>query len=243
MFAPTMRPAVRGGGCAAGNFHGGHEVSRSAPETRGAHRAHSGPFVVRRHPVCALHEGRHMAGTGRPLLRVAVLWLAVATSVAAQSLQPAGWDAGIRLPEAVDTNPDPRILEISIAATVATVDIAPDRSVEAWTYNGGVPGPTIRLRVGDRLIVHFTNQLPTPTTIHWHGVRVPIEMDGVPGVSQPEVKPGDSFRYDFTVPDAGVYWYHPHVMAAEQVGFGLYGALIVEDPGETVGVVDELGWS
>jgi FtsP/CotA-like multicopper oxidase with cupredoxin domain len=65
-------------------------------------------------------------------------------------------------------------------------------------------------------------------------------MDGVPGASQPDVKPGESFTYDFVVPDAGLFWYHPHVMSAAQTGFGLYGALLVEDPADTVGVSDEL---
>jgi FtsP/CotA-like multicopper oxidase with cupredoxin domain len=86
--------------------------------------------------------------------------------------------------------------------------------VRAWTYDGGIPGPLIRARVGDRVIVHFTNDLPQPTTIHWHGVRVPIEMDGVPTISQPEVQPAGTFTYDFVVRDAGLYWYHPHVMSA-----------------------------
>jgi FtsP/CotA-like multicopper oxidase with cupredoxin domain len=112
--------------------------------------------------------------------------------------------------------------------------------VEAWTYDGGLPGPLIRLRVGDRLIVHFSNALPEPTTVHWHGLRVPLRMDGVPGVSQPPVQPGESFTYDFVVPDAGLFWYHPHVMSAAQVGFGLYGALLVDDPDEEVGVADEV---
>ena len=75
--------------------------------------------------------------------------------------------------------------------------------------------------------------------MHWHGVRVPIEMDGVPDISQPEVQPGESFAYDFVVRDAGLYWYHPHVMSAAQVGFGLYGALLVEDPADGVGVADK----
>ena len=113
-------------------------------------------------------------------------------------------------------------------------------TVQAWTYNGGIPGPLIRARVGDRVIVHFTNDLPQPTTIHWHGVRVPIEMDGVPDISQPEVKRGETFTYDFVVRDAALYWYHPHVMSAAQVGFGLYGALLVEDPADDVGVADQL---
>jgi FtsP/CotA-like multicopper oxidase with cupredoxin domain len=112
--------------------------------------------------------------------------------------------------------------------------------VQAFTYNGGIPGPLIRARKGDRLIVHFTNKLPQPTTVHWHGLRVPIAMDGVPIHSQPEVQTNGTFTYDFVVRDAGLFWYHPHVMSAAQVGFGLYGALLVEDPDEQVGVRDEL---
>ena len=110
----------------------------------------------------------------------------------------------------------------------------------SWTYNGGIPGPLIRANVGDRLVVHFRNNLPQPTTVHWHGIRLGIEMDGVPEISQPEVQPGSSFTYDFTLPDAGLYWYHPHVMSAMQVGFGLYGAILVTDPSEDPIAADEL---
>jgi FtsP/CotA-like multicopper oxidase with cupredoxin domain len=163
------------------------------------------------------------------------------SSVHAQSLQSPDWDASLRLPEAPDLNPDPRIVEIDLEAKLADVEIEPGRTVRAWTYNGGLPGPLIRVRVGDRLIVHFTNNLEQPTTVHWHGLQVPIQMDGVPGSSQPNVPPrGGTFTYDFTVPDAGLYWYHPHVMSAAQVGFGLYGPLIVDDPTENVGTTDEL---
>jgi FtsP/CotA-like multicopper oxidase with cupredoxin domain len=169
---------------------------------------------------------------------VGVLWSSVAFAQA--RLQPEAWDASLKLPEALDINPDPHIVEINLEAVVAKVEIAPGLRVEAWTYNGGIPGPLIRVRVGDRLIVHFSNTLPKPTTVHWHGLRIPIQMDGVPGHSQPEVPPGGSFTYDFVVPDAGLYWYHPHVMSAAQVGFGLYGALLVEDPTEQVGVADEI---
>ena len=131
-------------------------------------------------------------------------------------------------------------MEIDLTARIADVEVATGHTVRAWTYDGGIPGPLIRAHVGDRVIVHFTNDLPQPTTIHWHGVRVPIEMDGVPDVSQPEVKRGETFTYDFVVRDAGLYWYHPHVMSAAQVGFGLYGALLVEDPADGVGVADQL---
>ncbi|HTK30266.1 MAG TPA: multicopper oxidase family protein [Vicinamibacterales bacterium] len=156
------------------------------------------------------------------------------------SLQPGGWDAGVALTEARSTSADPSVVEVTLTARTADVEVAPGRTVHAWTYDGRIPGPLIRAHVGDRVIVHFTNQLPDPTTVHWHGVRVPIEMDGVPGISQPEVPPGGTFTYDFIARDAGLFWYHPHVMSAAQVGFGLYGALLVEDPHDAVGVADQL---
>jgi FtsP/CotA-like multicopper oxidase with cupredoxin domain len=165
---------------------------------------------------------------------------AISTAQPLGSFAPAGWDDDLKLAEARDTNPDPRIVEINLTARIAEVDVASGAQVKAWTYDGHLPGPLIRAHVGDRVIVHFTNDLPQPTTIHWHGVRVPIEMDGVPDISQPEVKRGETFTYDFVVRDAGLYWYHPHVMSAAQVGFGLYGALLVEDPDDSVGIADQL---
>jgi FtsP/CotA-like multicopper oxidase with cupredoxin domain len=157
----------------------------------------------------------------------------------AQSYAPAGWSDDLKLNELADINPDPKVVEVELVAKFADVEVSGKR-VRAWTYNGGLPGPLITTRVGDRLIVRFKNELDQPTTVHWHGVRVPIEMDGVPEISQPEVKTGESFTYDFIVRDAGLYWYHPHVMSAAQVGFGLYGALLVEDPNDGVGVQDQL---
>jgi len=175
----------------------------------------------------------------RVVLSVAVV-VCFAVGSSAEGLQPEGWDANLKLAEAEDTNPDPKIVEISLEARVSSLEIVPGVKTDAWTYNGGVPGPLIRVHRGDRLIVHFSNRLPHSTTVHWHGVQVPIEMDGVPGVSQPPVETGGSFTYDFVVPDAGLFWYHPHVMSAAQVGFGLYGALLVEDPSENLGIPDQL---
>jgi FtsP/CotA-like multicopper oxidase with cupredoxin domain len=163
-----------------------------------------------------------------------------ATAQTAVSFAPPNWDADIRLKEAQDLNPDPKIVEVNLTAKIARVEVAPGKVVEAWTYDGGLPGPLIRGRVGDRLIVHFKNELPQPTTVHWHGVRVPIEMDGVPGISQPDVQPGESFTYDFVLRDAALYWYHPHVFSAAQVGFGLYGALLVEGPEDEIGIPDQV---
>src|SRR5262245_24259589 len=176
-----------------------------------------------------------------PLCLCVVVFFNMSSFAAGRStVQPEAWDAQIRLREALDVNPDPHIVEVNLEASVTRVEYTPRQQVEAWTYNGDIPGPLIRTHVGDRLIVHFKNNLPKPTTVHWHGMRIPIEMDGVPGISQPEVEPGGFFTYDFIVPDAGLYWYHPHVMSAMEVGFGLYGAVLVEDPNENVGVSDEL---
>jgi FtsP/CotA-like multicopper oxidase with cupredoxin domain len=145
---------------------------------------------------------------------------------------PVGWDEGLRLRAAVDVNPDPRVVEIELEARVAPVSFRPGTTTPAWTYDGGVPGPLIRVKVGDRLVVRLTNRLPQETTIHWHGLRVPVEMDGVPKHSGPTIRPGATFTYDFVVPDAGLYWYHPHFESAAQVGDGLYGPLLVEDRDE-----------
>ena len=104
----------------------------------------------------------------------------------------------------------------------------PDTAV--WTYNGAVPGPELRFRQGERLRIEVENALPAETTVHWHGVRVPNPMDGVPGLTQkPIAAHGGRFHYEFELPDAGTYWYHPHLGSPEQVGRGLYGPLIVDE--------------
>ena len=101
--------------------------------------------------------------------------------------------------------------------------------VAAWTFGGTVPGPELRVRQGDRVRVHFDNRLGQPTTVHWHGVRVPNAMDGVPHLTQEPVAPDGRFTYEFDATDAGTYWYHSHFHSSEQMDRGLYGALIVEE--------------
>ncbi|MEP7051865.1 MAG: multicopper oxidase family protein [Pseudomonadota bacterium] len=156
------------------------------------------------------------------------------------SSQPADWDAELRLPNAVDENPDPNIFETTLTAKIANLELRPGVVTPVWTYNGLLPGPMIRVARGDRLIVHLKNELPEATTVHWHGIRLPNNMDGVPGSTQPAVEPGGSFDYDFIVPDAGTFWYHPHFDSAAEVGYGMYGPLIVTDPDEPAGLGDEL---
>src|SRR6187549_2027714 len=148
-------------------------------------------------------------------------WLALVTACSGPeaktsegSIQPVNWDDSVRVAAAEDLSPDSHVFETNLTASVTSLEILEGLQTEVYSYNGSVPGPEIRVTRGDRVIVHFTNDLPEPTTIHWHGVRVPNNVDGVPGVSQPEVLPGETFTYDFVVPDAGTFWYHPHHRSA-----------------------------
>ena len=154
--------------------------------------------------------------------------------------QPAGWDEALALPEPADLDPAPDVLEFNLEARVAELDIIPGVRTSVWTYNGLLPGPYIRVKVGDTVIVHFTNSLPEATTIHWHGVRVPNNMDGAPGMTQPLIAPGGTFRYQFVVRDAGTFWYHPHQSSSNQVGRGLYGPIVVVDPNDPTAFGDDL---
>lgn len=119
-----------------------------------------------------------------------------------------------------------------LTARPGAVQLAPPEypSTEIWSFDGLSPGPELRLPQGVRLERRLVNDLPEPTSIHWHGIRLDNAMDGVPGVTQAPVEPGGEFDYAFICPDAGTYWYHSHLKAVEQVERGLYGALIVEEP-------------
>jgi FtsP/CotA-like multicopper oxidase with cupredoxin domain len=102
-------------------------------------------------------------------------------------------------------------------------------AVPVWGYNGKVPGPVVRVKQGSRVNVRLKNSLTQPTTIHWHGVRINNAMDGVPGLTQDAIPPGEYFDYSFIPPDAGTYWYHAHAKSWEQIARGLYGILIVDE--------------
>lgn len=104
------------------------------------------------------------------------------------------------------------------------------RTVSTWAYDDSVPGPLIRATAGDRLRVAVDNRLPDETSVHWHGIALRNDMDGVPGVTQDPIAAGGAFEYTFTVPDPGTYFYHPHV--GVQLDRGLYGVLVVDDPAE-----------
>ncbi len=119
--------------------------------------------------------------------------------------------------------------DYELIAAPLDVELVPGHATPAWAYGGHAPGLELRGRQGDWLRVRFINHLPQPTTIHWHGIRLPLEMDGVPYVSQLPVLPGEFFDYRFPLHDAGSFWYHPHTASSEQLGRGLVGPLIVDE--------------
>jgi len=105
--------------------------------------------------------------------------------------------------------------------------------VEAWGFNRQLPGPVLKGQQGDTLVIRVKNNLPEPTIVHWHGIRLPASMDGTSEMQKP-IAPGETFEYRFIVPDAGTFWYHSHANETVQMERGMYGALIVEDPNDPV---------
>ncbi len=138
---------------------------------------------------------------------------------------------------------DSKIKEYRLTVEPTTVNLTgsgyPDTAV--WSYARTVPGPELRVREGDPVQVVVSNKLGEDTTVHWHGIRLPNAMDGVPGLTQPPIHPGESFTYDFRPPDAGTFWYHPHADTLQQLGRGLAGALIIEER-EPVAVDRDILW-
>ena len=124
-----------------------------------------------------------------------------------------------------------RVVHVDLEARPTKWEFVAGHATDAWGYDGQVPGPVLEARVGDVLEVSLTNSLPEPTTIHWHGLRLPAPMDGTEHV-QHVVEPGGRFTYRFHLPDAGTFWYHPHTNETVQLERGLYGALVVRAPDE-----------
>lgn len=117
----------------------------------------------------------------------------------------------------------------TLTAAPTTIDLG-GVTVDTWAYNNTVPGPVIRATAGDSIHTALHNNLPAPTTIHWHGVRLRNDMDGVPDLTQPAIAPGQEFTYSFTAPDPGAFFFHPHV--GLQLDTGLAGVLLIDDPND-----------
>jgi FtsP/CotA-like multicopper oxidase with cupredoxin domain len=125
--------------------------------------------------------------------------------------------------------PGRRVVSARLTPRPVTVNLG-GRVLQTWAYGDSVPGPLLRATAGDLLRVTVDNRLPAETSVHWHGIAVRNDMDGVPGITQRPINAGGSFEYAFTAPDPGTYFYHPH--SGVQLDRGLYGALIVDDPAE-----------
>jgi FtsP/CotA-like multicopper oxidase with cupredoxin domain len=154
------------------------------------------------------------------------------------------------LPDLEDLDPSPGVVSVRLRAAPAIHTLTDPAtgasfSVEGYAYNGSVPGPTLRARVGDRVVVAFENALDAPTTIHWHGLSVPLSEDGMGlggmdggGSGDGLVPAGGTRTYSFVVDAPLTGWYHPHFDSAGQVDAGLYGAIVVEEPGDAPGLAD-----
>ncbi len=106
-------------------------------------------------------------------------------------------------------------------------EFAPGMNVECWGYNGVTPGPTIEAVEGERVRILVSNKLPESTSVHWHGMRVPNGMDGVGGLTQPHIRPGETYAYEFTLRQSGTYMYHPHSDETTQMALGMMGFFVI----------------
>jgi FtsP/CotA-like multicopper oxidase with cupredoxin domain len=146
-----------------------------------------------------------------------------------------------------DQNPASGIAEFQIVAAPSSHEFLTGKSATVWSYHdgsqpnshGSIPGPLIEVNQGEHVIVHFRNELPDSTTIHWHGLRVPNASDGTPSSQRP-VAPGGGFDYEFDASDAGLFWFHPHVQGDVQIERGLYAPLIVRSADEPAVDVERL---
>ena len=143
-------------------------------------------------------------------------------------------------PLLVNISRRPRTVEVNLTAAVTKLSLQPGVTSEVFAYNGHVPGPTLDVREGDLVIIHFKNNLPEATTVHWHGIHLPFESDGSP--FHP-IQPGESHDYVFTVRSgsAGTYWYHPHPdrRTGFAIGKGLFGAIVVHAANDPLPAMNE----
>lgn len=179
----------------------------------------------------AVHQGQtggtmgpHDTGAGGPKLSAADQMDAMhEKGVKAFPAKTAVWG---NQPLAPRRDGDVKVYDLT--CKVVQWETEPGKFVTGWSYNGQVPGPQIRVREGDRVRMVVKNELPESTAVHFHGLELPNDQDGVPFITQPPIKPGKTYTYEFTVPNAGSHMYHSHHNAAKQVGLGLLGAFIVE---------------
>jgi len=130
------------------------------------------------------------------------------------------------------------VKEFHLIAEEVEHEFAPGNKIKAWGYNGSTPGPTIEAVEGDHLRIYVTNKLPENTTLHWHGILVPWGMDGIKGLTQPAIQPGETYVYEFTLRQHGTHMYHPHADEMVQMAMGLMGLFIIHPKEVTTPKVD-----
>lgn len=173
-----------------------------------------------------------LTGPSRRTLLLGGLGVAATAALAGcsgTSSQPESTAATFGTPEPMSTTAGQRVITTTLTPRPVTLDLG-GRTVATWAYGDSLPGPVVRATAGDLLRVTLHNQLPADTTVHWHGIRLRNSADGVPGLTQDPVAPGASYVYEFTAPDPGTYFFHPHV--GVQLDRGLYAPLIIDDPHE-----------
>ncbi len=176
---------------------------------------------------------RRTAGRQTLLAAVtAIMALFLTGGLAGSRLAPVAGQAGKPSRARAQAQPQPQasgaLREFTLEAGPVKWEIQPGLVVDGWGYNGQVPGPTLRVTEGDRVRITLINHLPEPTTIHWHGIDVPADMDGVPGLAQEPVEPGATFIYEFTATNPGTRMYHSHTDTDMQMQLGLFGAFIID---------------
>jgi FtsP/CotA-like multicopper oxidase with cupredoxin domain len=183
----------------------------------------SGPTISRRNLLFGALGLAGVAATGGT-------WATLpSTATAVEGRVMAGSEAVLRTERARLARGTGRSVRATVTAEPVDVDLG-GRVVRTWGYDGRVPGKILRCNAGDRLEVDLHNRLPEPTSIHWHGLRLRNDMDGVPQLTQRSVGPGETMRYSFVAPDPGTYWFHPHVGVQRERG--LFAPLIIDDPQE-----------
>jgi FtsP/CotA-like multicopper oxidase with cupredoxin domain len=164
-----------------------------------------------------------LAGGAALLGRVTTLWGGEARDARRSAYTPVVTPNGSTLPFTVKSG----VKEFHLVAEPLKREFAPGMTVNCWGYNGQTPGPTLEAIEGDRVRILVTNNLPEHTSIHWHGILLPNGMDGVGGLTQPQIKPGETFVYEFTLRQHGTYMYHPHADETVQMAMGMMGFLVI----------------
>lgn len=172
-------------------------------------------------------DRRHLLLGGLGLAATASVAACTSTTVSHTGMDMSGSTFGTPTP--ISPSPGQQVVERTLRAAATKLDLG-GVEVDTWAYDGVTPGPILRATAGDFLRITLDNELPADTTVHWHGIRLRNAADGVPGLTQNPVASGGKFVYEFTVPDPGTYFFHPHV--GLQLDRGLYAPLIIDDPAE-----------